>query len=89
MEKGYINIVAYDPVANSEFSRNYPNLDVSYRDSLQAVVSEADALVITTAWQEFVDNKELIDTKKVFDFRYISNPDVIPLSQKKSLRKAV
>ena len=71
IRNGYSKIIAYDPIAISEFSKAYTELNVSYAESLAEVVSKSDVLVITTAWKEFIDNKELIYSKKVFDFRYL------------------
>ena len=33
-------------------------------------LSEADELVLLTSWPEFKKNKELITSKRLFDFRY-------------------
>lgn len=69
LEKGYKNIVAFDPMANEIFAQQY-KLPISYADTLESVVEQADELVLLTSWPEFKKNKELINTKRLFDFRY-------------------
>ena len=69
--KGYKNIIAYDPLANEEFKRAYPELKIEYVDALARIIEKTDNLVILTAWREFKNNKDIISKKNVFDFRYI------------------
>jgi UDPglucose 6-dehydrogenase len=69
--QGYSKIMAYDPMANDTFRQEYPNLDVVYCNTLEELVENADNLVLLTGWQEFTDKKDLIQTKQVFDFKYI------------------
>lgn len=69
LAKGYTNIIAYDPMANEVFAKEY-NLPISYAQSLQSLVDQADALVLLTSWKEFKDNKQLLTTKRLFDLRY-------------------
>lgn len=68
--KGYDKIVAYDPVAIDEFKKYYPELDITYVGSLDEVIEKSDALVLTTAWSEFKENKDKIKQKPLFDLRY-------------------
>lgn len=70
LAKGYTNIVAYDPMANEVFQQEY-NLPIAYANSLEDVVAQADELVLLTSWPEFKQNKELLTTKRLFDFRYV------------------
>lgn len=70
-EKGYKKIHVYDPVSNEEFKKYYPDLKLDYCSSVKEIVDKSDNLVILTGWKEFLDNKELIASKKVFDYRYI------------------
>ncbi len=70
-EKGYTNIFVYDPVSNAEFKKYYPDLQLNYCSNLDEIVEKSDNLVILTGWKEFKENKGLISTKKVFDYRYI------------------
>lgn len=69
LEKGYTNIIAYDPMANEVFDKEF-GLPIQYIDSLEELVAEADELVLLTSWPEFKQNKKLIQTKRLFDFRY-------------------
>jgi UDPglucose 6-dehydrogenase len=46
---------AYDPVTNQACARQYPELNVSYCNSLEEVANNADALVLVTEWSEFLN----------------------------------
>jgi UDPglucose 6-dehydrogenase len=70
LSKGYKNIIAYDPMANHIFNQQY-KLPIRYADSLEMLVSEADELLLLTSWPEFKQNKKLITSKRLFDFRYV------------------
>lgn len=67
--KGYKKIVAYDPMANQIFDQHY-KLPITYADSLESLVSQSDELVLLTSWPEFKQNRDLISTRRLFDFRY-------------------
>ncbi len=67
---GYKNIVAYDPAANEEFARRYPNLPVKILNSAREVYEAADVLAIVTAWEEFRGVVDFGD-KKIIDCRYM------------------
>lgn len=69
LNKGYKKIVAYDPMANKIFDQQY-KLPITYADSLDSLVNQADELVLLTSWPEFKKNKDLISTRRLFDFRY-------------------
>jgi UDPglucose 6-dehydrogenase len=69
LSKGYKNIIAYDPMANKIFDQQF-KLPITYADSLESLVNEADELVLLTSWPEFKQNKQLITSKRLFDFRY-------------------
>lgn len=71
IDKGYTNIIAYDPLANDEFKREYPNLDITYYASLEELLEKTDNVAILTGWKEFKEKKDLVNQKKVFDYRYI------------------
>lgn len=70
LKKGYSQIVAYDPISNEEFKSHYPELTITYLDTLDELINTADKLVLLTNWDEFKDNKEKFDHLKVYDFRY-------------------
>ncbi len=69
LEKGFKNIVAYDPMANEVFHQEF-NLPITYADSIELLVAQTDELVLLTSWPEFKENKKLIRSKRLFDFRY-------------------
>ena len=69
-EKGYDNIIAYDPVAQAEFARVYPELDIEMCPDRKTICEKASVLVITTAWEEFRDIMEETNSK-VIDCRYM------------------
>jgi len=71
LDKGYKNIIAYDPLANEEFKNSYPELNIQYVDKMDTVLDKAENIVILTGWKEFKENKENISKKNVFDYRYI------------------
>ena len=71
MDHGYKNIYAYDPISNNEFKKHYPELQITYCDSLEDIVQKSDNLVVLTGWKEFIQKKPLIFQKRVFDYRYI------------------
>ena len=71
ISKGYTKIIAYDPLANEEFKKSYPELKIEYIDSLSSIIEKTGNLVILTGWKEFKNNKDIISKKNVFDFRYI------------------
>lgn len=68
--KGYANILAYDPVAEKEFRRVYPDIRITYCGEREALYGDADVLAIVTAWDEFRDLKEKADVP-VVDCRYM------------------
>lgn len=68
-EAGYTRICGYDPVANEEFRRHYPDLHITYYSDYDQLVREAEAFVIATAWGEFKDIHTRTD-KQVIDCRY-------------------
>lgn len=70
LEKGFRNIYAYDPIASEEFKKHYPEFRINYLESLDEIVDKCDHLVLLTAWDEFRDNRELLKSKNLFDFRY-------------------
>lgn len=63
-------IIGYDPVANEEFTKHYPDLQMQTVDTYAELLKNADVLVIATAWKEFADIKERTD-KLIVDCRYM------------------
>ncbi|MEH6936590.1 nucleotide sugar dehydrogenase [Bacillus sp. JJ664] len=70
LQKGYKNIIAYDPMANEEFKEVY-GFPIQYSPNLSSLLSMVNHVVILTAWDEFIKNEESIKKKNVFDYRYI------------------
>ena len=64
-----ISIIAYDPAANGEFARAYPELKVKYETSAEEVIRNADLLAILTAWEDFTRLNSKTD-KTIIDCRY-------------------
>ncbi|MCC9168606.1 UDP-glucose dehydrogenase family protein [Pontibacter harenae] len=70
LDKGYTNIQAYDPMANEVFDATY-KMPLTYTDTLEKLVEQADVLVLLTDWPEFRNNRSLLNSKQLFDFRYV------------------
>lgn len=70
LQKGYTNIIAYDPMANEEF-KEVNGFPIQYSPNLSSLLSMVNHVVILTAWDEFIKNEESIKKKNVFDYRYI------------------
>ncbi|UZR92622.1 UDP-glucose dehydrogenase family protein [Chondrinema litorale] len=71
IDKGYTNIIAYDPLANQAFQEEYPDIKIKYIDTLEELLEQTENVAILTGWKEFKEKKELINKKNVFDYRYI------------------
>jgi len=71
IDKGYTNIIAYDPLANQAFQEEYPDINIKYIDTLEELLEQTENVAILTGWKEFKEKKELINKKTVFDYRYI------------------
>jgi UDPglucose 6-dehydrogenase len=68
-------ISAYDPKANENMRRIYP--DIEYCNSAREALREAEACLILTEWEEFSRLKEefeVMKNKLVIDGRHILNP---------------
>ena len=70
LDMGYKNIVAYDPAANEEFKKRYPDVSVKILDSAEEVYNSADVIAIVTAWEEF-RKVPALGNKKIVDCRYM------------------
>lgn len=69
LSRGYARIVAHDPVGIANFAAAYP-FPITYRDNLDALIQEADVLVIATAWRDYRDLRALAGGKPIVDLRY-------------------
>lgn len=67
---GYKNIVAYDPAANEEFAKRYPNVPIKILNSAREVYDAANVLAIVTAWEEF-KKVPAFGNKNIVDCRYM------------------
>lgn len=70
LNKGYRNILAYDPIANDAFIKAYEFNDIKYCKSLESTCEDSDILVIVTAWEEFRDINTKYPNKEIIDCRY-------------------
>ena len=70
LNKGYRNLLAYDPIANHVFKKAYGFNDIEYCESLASICEDSDVLVIVTAWEEFRDINREYPNKTVIDCRY-------------------
>ena len=76
-------VVAYDPEANAAALRLYAGNDLfTVADDRQAVLTDADALVVITEWNEFRSPdfnrlKEGMKTPVVFDGRNLYEPNYL------------
>lgn len=69
--RGYRDIYAYDPAANSAFSRHYPDLPVTLCASAAEACERADAVALVTAWPQCRDFlRAQSGCKPVVDCRY-------------------
>ena len=66
---GYKNIIGYDPKANDEFVRMYPDIKISIGESARDVYDKSDIIAVATAWGEFYDVPDY-GKKTLFDLRY-------------------
>ncbi len=70
LANGHKEIIAYDPMANDAFDKEY-HLPIEYADSLDDLLDRTSHLIILTGWKEFKERRDDILKKNVFDFRYL------------------
>jgi UDPglucose 6-dehydrogenase len=71
-----LRVLAYDPLAASNFRRYHGNAiegaaNLDYAEDLAQVAAAADPLVILTGWPEFREQRHLFAGRTVLDFRYM------------------
>ncbi|GGI45590.1 UDPglucose 6-dehydrogenase [Agromyces flavus] len=71
-------VVVYDPEANENAHRTYPDLD--YVDSLEEAVTDAEVVALLTEWDEFGEADpfalgELVNTRRIVDGRHALDAD--------------
>jgi UDPglucose 6-dehydrogenase len=69
-EFGYNNLLAFDPLANEAFDREYNFQQILYCGSLEDIYEKSDVLVLVTAWKEFADINKKSSAKTIVDCRY-------------------
>lgn len=75
IDEGYINILAYDPIANKSFDKEYKFNGIEYHESLGSLCKESDVIVLATAWDEFKDIDKKYQGKNIVDCRYFLGGD--------------
>lgn len=70
LKLGYKKIYAYDPTANEEFKKHYPEIEIKILNSAEEVYKISEVLAIVTAWEEFRKVPSL-GNKKIIDCRYM------------------
>ena len=70
LDSGFSKLVVYDPMAMDSFREAY-GLQVKYAESVAELSEQASQILVLTAWPEFLDCKNSIKDKKIFDFRYL------------------
>lgn len=74
-------VKAYDPIAMENCKEQYPDLEVSYEDSVINLVNGCDAIIIVTEWDEFKymnlsEIKDAMSMPVVIDARNIISPTI-------------
>lgn len=78
LEQEGAKVQVYDPVAEKDFKRDFP--DLTYKENVYDALTDADALILMTEWNEFrsLDLKRVksllkspifIDTRNIYDPR--------------------
>lgn len=75
LQEGYNNIHAYDPIATHVFDKEYNFDKVTYWDNLKSLCTQADMLVLATAWEQFSDIDKEHPDKVIIDCRYFLGRD--------------
>ncbi|NFN86299.1 UDP-glucose/GDP-mannose dehydrogenase family protein [Clostridium sporogenes] len=70
IDKGYKNILAYDPIANRVFKEKYKFNEINYCNDIDSLCNNSDILVLATAWDEFKNIRKKYPNKKIIDCRY-------------------
>ena len=70
LDSGFSKLIVYDPMANDSFRVAY-GLQVKYARSVAELSAQVSKILILTAWPEFLDYKNKMRDKQIFDFRYL------------------
>ena len=68
---GFKNIYVYDPIANNVFAKTY-NYKLNFKDNLEDIVAECEALIIATAWSQFASLVDRQD-KIIYNLRWMKS----------------
>ena len=69
IQRGFVNLVAYDPLAIDNFIEVY-NFNIEYLNDLNKVIDISSTIILVTAWPEFEIIKNNKNNKKIFDLRF-------------------
>ena len=69
LKLGYKKLIAYDPIALSEFRKAY-DYDINYATSLFEALKDSNFAILITSWPEFKNLKNIYPNKKFFDLRF-------------------
>jgi UDPglucose 6-dehydrogenase/GDP-mannose 6-dehydrogenase len=58
------SVKAFDPVAKHEAQKAFPEAKVKYCDSLEAALTDIDAVIVVTPWKEFRDVPALLQKRQ-------------------------
>jgi len=69
INKGFKNIIAYDPIAIKNFKNIY-RFDIEYSTNIYEAIEQSSVIILATAWEEFKKLKSLKSNKRIFDLRF-------------------
>lgn len=70
IDKGYKNILAYDPIANISFAKQYKFNEIRYCKTMEELCENSSVIVLITAWADFYGVNKKYPNKKIIDCRY-------------------
>lgn len=62
LHEEHVSISAFDPIAVDEARKTLADLPINYADSVSEAIRDADAVVIVTAWSDFANLPDLINS---------------------------
>jgi UDPglucose 6-dehydrogenase len=78
IERGAM-VRAHDPIAMERFGKEQPQLAATLRNSVEETLADADAVILTTEWPEYIDLEwkklgEIVAAKNLVDTRLVLDP---------------
>lgn len=70
IDNNYKNIIAYDPIANESFDKEYRIDSLKYCKTMDELCQSSDVIVLVTAWKEFYGVDKKYPDKRFVDCRY-------------------